>query len=132
MAVLCDVILPEGQTRKYIKTVFGIIVTLVMIQPLIGLISGARDFDVPTEGQSVELQQNYLDSIEQRKKETSLNTAVRLLEAKGIAVESCSLSSSYDSVSIKFSVARTDENEAIVKDIVFTYLPEIKLVTYWK
>ena len=35
LTVLCDVILPVGQTKKNIKTVIGIVETLVVVQPLL-------------------------------------------------------------------------------------------------
>lgn len=35
LSVLCDIVLPDGDTRKYVKTVVGIVVTLVMLQPIV-------------------------------------------------------------------------------------------------
>lgn len=32
LSVLCDVILPDGSTKKYIRTVTGVVVTLVVVK----------------------------------------------------------------------------------------------------
>lgn len=37
LSVLADVILPNGQTRKYVKTVIGVVVTMVLAQPVLNL-----------------------------------------------------------------------------------------------
>ena len=49
LTVLCDVILPVGQTKKYVKTVIGIVVTLVVVQPLLNFVGQ----DIPSEQVSV-------------------------------------------------------------------------------
>ncbi|MCM1195100.1 MAG: stage III sporulation protein AF [Corallococcus sp.] len=131
MSILCDVILPEGQTRKYIKTVFGVLVTLIMIQPLIGLLD-TKEFSVSSDNTTVAIQQSYLDNVERRKTETSLNTVLTLLKAKGITVEDYSLSNTYDRLTLKLGVSFTEENDAVVKSIMSTCLPDVDIITYWK
>ena len=50
LSVLADVILPIGQTKKYIKTVIGVVVSLVLVQPIISLAGGESDiFATSTE-----------------------------------------------------------------------------------
>lgn len=60
LTVLCDVILPVGQTKKYVKTVIGIVVTLVVVQPLLNFVGQ----DIPSEQVSVQPQQGYIHYIE--------------------------------------------------------------------
>lgn len=37
LGVLCDLIMPEGSTKKYVRTVTGIVVTLVVVRCVFGL-----------------------------------------------------------------------------------------------
>ena len=63
LSVLADVILPAGQTKKYIKTVIGVVVTLVLVQPVFSLAAGGGGdlFDV---GGAVEPQEQYISYVE--------------------------------------------------------------------
>lgn len=61
LSVLADVILPVGQTRKYIKTVIGIVVTLVLVQPVFSLVGGGGAF-TSTET-DVQPQQQYISYV---------------------------------------------------------------------
>lgn len=63
LTVLADVILPGGQTRKYIKTVIGIVVTLVLVQPLLSFTAGGKYSFSLTE-QEIEPQQQYISYVE--------------------------------------------------------------------
>ncbi len=62
LTVLADIILPNGQTRKYIKTVIGIVVTLVLVQPLLAFTAKQTDFSF--ENSAVEPQQQYVSYVE--------------------------------------------------------------------
>ena len=83
LSVLCDVILPEGQTRKYVKTVFGIVVTLVIVQPIVGLLDG--DFDLWNTETETELQQQYLADIEDRQNAEVARSVQTLLLNNGVS-----------------------------------------------
>ena len=43
LAVLIDLILPTGQTKKYIKGVFALIVVVVVITPIFDLFKSTSD-----------------------------------------------------------------------------------------
>lgn len=61
LSVLADVILPVGQTRKYIKTVIGIVVTLVLVQPLFSFAGGGGFF---AEQADIQPQTQYISYVE--------------------------------------------------------------------
>lgn len=42
LSVLADVVLPAGQTRKYVKTVVSVVVTVVLAQPLLTFASSGE------------------------------------------------------------------------------------------
>lgn len=61
LSVIADIVLPNGQTRKYIKTVIGIVVTLVVVQPVFSLL---RQNDLPSiADESCLPQQQYLQYV---------------------------------------------------------------------
>ena len=129
LSVLCDVILPEGQTRKYIKTVFGVVVSLVIIQPLVGLFSNGLSESV-FGSESVSAQQQYLDSVANRQNQYSLRTVAQLLEAKGITVKSIEFTSP-NALLLELNVAYNAERNAIVQQVVAAYFPKTELITVW-
>ena len=63
LSVLADVILPVGQTKKYIKTVIGVVVSLVLVQPIISFAGGESKI-ITTE--TVEPQQQYISYVEEQ------------------------------------------------------------------
>lgn len=67
LSVLCDVVLPTGQTKKYIKTVIGIVVTLAIVQPLFALFG--QGVDGIFENTEITAQQQYLDYVSQTQEE---------------------------------------------------------------
>lgn len=62
LTVLCDVIIPEGQTTKYIKTVTSLIAIVVMISPLPALLNGDLSLEVGG-GKGSSIDQNYLEYV---------------------------------------------------------------------
>ena len=130
LSVLCDVILPEGQTRKYVKTVFGVVVSLVIIQPLVGLFSdglkGAFD-----SGNDVAPQEQYLESVANRQNEYSLKSVKQLLEAKDIKVKNIQLNSAGDMITLEIDSVYTANSHAIVEQVVAAYFPSAELITIW-
>lgn len=63
VSVLIEIILPSGQTAKYIKSVFSIFVVYVLISPVLTLIK--KDYDITKYVQqgNVEINQTLLNNI---------------------------------------------------------------------
>ena len=130
LSVLCDVILPEGQTRKYVKTVFGVVVTLVIVQPLIGLFNGS-DWSFDT-GRIDDIQQQYIESVEARYSKNSADSVKLLLEYKGIAVSKITVSDFDKSVTLQLDEKYSKEYEDTVKVVVTSYFTDYDILTIWK
>lgn len=67
LGVLLDVLLPKGQTSKYIKGIFSLIVIYVIIRPLPSLLRRAEDLDellFSDYTASMEVDETFLQSIE--------------------------------------------------------------------
>ena len=129
-SVLCDVILPEGQTRKYVKTVFGVVVTLVIVQPIIGLFG--NDGWSFTNGNVDDVQQQYIESVESRRRENVADSVKLLLEYKGVSVSKITVSESDKSVTIRLEEAYSKPHDDIVKVVVDSYFPDYKIIAIWK
>lgn len=130
LSVLCDVILPEGQTRKYVKTVFGVVVSLVIIQPVIGLFSTGVNGDLIDVGE-VAPQGQYLSNVANRQSEYDLKTVKQLLELKKIDVKSMNLDASGNKLALTLGVTYSSERNEIVKQVVTAYFPKAGLVVIW-
>ena len=130
LSVLCDVILPEGQTRKYVKTVFGVVVSLVIIQPLVGLFSDGLQ-SVIGDGDSVAPQEQYLESVYDRQNQYALRTVKELLESKGINVKNIQLNSAGDKLTLELNSVYSSNFNATVEQVAAAYFPNVELVTIW-
>ncbi|MCH5160078.1 MAG: stage III sporulation protein AF [Clostridiales bacterium] len=130
LSVLCDVILPEGQTRKYVKTVFGVVVSLVIIQPLVGLFYNGLS-GIAVDNDSIYPQEQYLESAVSRQNQYALSTVAQLLDAKGIKVKNIQLNSTADRLTLELNSAYTSNSNAIVEQIASAYFPYAEIVTVW-
>ena len=132
LSVLCDVILPEGQTRKYVKTVFGVVVTFVIVQPLLGLFSGNFSLLWSTsDGVESNIQEQYVESVNARQNQIAAKYVKSTLDADNIAVDSISVSESAATVTLKLNVSYSAEHNQKVKEVVSRYFPSYEIVTIW-
>ena len=131
LSVLCDVILPEGQTRKYVKTVFGVVVTLVIVQPLIGLFSDSSRFSFNSDGIDG-IQQQYIESVDNRQNKNAVDSVKLLLEYKGVAVRSITVSDLEKRATVQLDETYSKQHEDIVKVTVSSYFPDYEIITVWK
>lgn len=87
--VLIDLILPNGQTNKYIKSIFSIFVIFVTISPLIKLMNNNFNLDSFVNSQ-IEIDQNYVEHINNSRILTlnkSITKEAEKYGLKGIDVE---------------------------------------------
>ena len=131
LSVLCDVILPEGQTRKYVKTVFGVVVTLVIVQPLIGLFNGDSWFSF-NSGSTDDIQHQYIESVDSRHSKNATDSVKLLLEYKGILVSNITVSDLDKCVTLQLAETYSKQMEDIVSVVVSSYFPDYEIITVWK
>ena len=134
LSVLCDVILPEGQTRKYIKTVVGIIVTIVMLQPILNLANNSIDLSAqqPSGSQSVTVQQSYLDMVENKEREAAVTATKKTLAARGVTVKDIIASQSDRTVTVKVDNKESNELRQQIENVLKTYFDGYKIKIEWK
>lgn len=99
LSVLSDVVLPAGQTRKYVKTVVSVVVTVVLAQPLLTFASSGKiawENTVP--------QQHYLQYVSQSQPAVDATLLQERLADAGF----CSPSVSYQGQTQTYFVAFTE------------------------
>ena len=87
LSVICDIILPEGQSRKFVSTVIGVVISFVLLQPIINVFSSDG---INTSSSQIVIDENYMDylddmQLEQREKrleEYLLNQNIDVLEVR--------------------------------------------------
>lgn len=133
LSVLCDVILPEGKTRKYIKTVVGIVVTLVMLQPIVNLANNAFSSKELNRGdyEVAQVQQSYLEMVEDKQIQSRLSTVKDVLEARGIGVSDVVCDKSAQSVTLKVGASQSKEIQATIEGVFRTYFDGYKIIIKW-
>lgn len=62
LSVLCEIILPSGKTKKYVKTVMGVVVTLALAQPLFSLFGTVSQGNVLEK--EISPQRQYLNYVQ--------------------------------------------------------------------
>lgn len=79
MTVLCDVIIPDGGTKKYVRTVIGIVISFAILLPLtkITFDVSADNFD---DSNSIAIQQQFLDGVEDQKQFARLQKVNAVLQ----------------------------------------------------
>lgn len=130
LSVLCDVILPEGQTRKYVKTVFGIVVSFVIIQPIVGLLGGDTLFQFEYAS-LVEVQSDYLDNVSNRQNKNAIQNLSAILSKNGIDVQSVDVNNAESSVIIVLNKGYSKSDDAVVQQVAGVYFYNYKIVTVW-
>ncbi len=131
LAVLCDVILPDGNTRKYIKTVVGIVITLVIVQPIISLFTSSESGNWIQSGGKVEIQQSYLNHISQRQETVAIDNVKRILNDSNIQVDNISVVDE-KIVELRLDAEQTSEKEKTVNQVLNRYFPNYKIIIIWK
>ena len=85
LSVICDIILPEGQSRKFVSTVIGVVISFVLLQPVINLfvsdgINVSSNHIVADENYMQYLENMQLEQREKRLEEYLLNQNIDVLE----------------------------------------------------
>ena len=134
LSVLCDVILPEGKTRKYIKTVVGIVVTLVMLQPIVTLASNAANNEgsLSDNYESAQVQQSYLDKVEDKQISMRLSTVQEVLSARGVAVQDIACDKYAKSINLQVDLPQSNDNQTAIESVFKTYFDGYKIIIKWK
>lgn len=130
LGLLLEILLPEGQTSKYVRGAFSLLVILVVISPIPKLLGGEYNLDLTGVNYDIDLDyvqqtsSQYTNIIENNVenvlKEQGINSVVEIVVKDGSVKD-------VDFVLIKIFLSRIDENQentyiTMSKDTVSKYL----------
>jgi len=81
--LIIDLILPSGQTSKYIKSISAIFLVLVICTPIVKILQGNIDFSSIFSSVSYELDENYLYNVQLKEAETLQENTEKMLDEAG-------------------------------------------------
>lgn len=83
ISVLTEILLPSGQTAKYIRSLLAVFVVYVLINPIITLLKSDFDINKFLVTNNIELDKNLLNAIYSSKIEAKQTDLENLLEEQG-------------------------------------------------
>ena len=125
--VLIDILLPEGDSSKYVKGVFALIVVLVIVTPAVRLFSGGDlDLGFDTDAPAYSADDSFVDGVNSDRASADEEKIERSLAAAGY--EDCSVNifaaasdvSSAERVNVNVSAcdAYSAEDDDEIKEII--------------
>ena len=116
VSVLVDLILPSGQTAKYIKNMFAFITIFVIISPLPKLLSGNVKIDDIFQSEEIILQEDFLYQVN-RDKLSALESSVQVnLESEGVKGVIVSLSADIFKTEMQIEEVFVDLSEIVIDE----------------
>lgn len=118
LSVLVELILPEGQTRKYIKAIFSFFVIVVIIAPLPKLVKSDIDIDSIIAGDDVTIQEDFIHQLNRDKLDAIASNIEGDLKEQGIDGTQVLLSANIFSSNLKIEAVFVDLFELVISDEV--------------
>ncbi len=110
---IVSIILPNGKTGKFIKSIFSVLILLVTIRPLVSISKNNLNDGINFSNVDIEIQYDYINYIFEERKNTYEENCCKILE--DIGVKNAKIDINYDSSSITFDVLFVNIN---LKDAV--------------
>lgn len=116
LSVVVDLILPSGQTAKYIKNIFAFVMILVIISPLPALIKGNFNVNDIFESEEIVLQEDYIYQVN-RDKLTALEEEITSsLEEKGIKNVVVTINADIFQIEMKILEVSVDLSDLVIDE----------------
>ena len=116
LSVVVDLILPSGQTAKYIKNIFAFVMILVIISPLPALIKGNFNVNDIFESEEIVLQEDYIYQVN-RDKLTALEKEITSsLEEKGIKNVVVTINADIFQIEMKILEVNVDLSDLVIDE----------------
>ena len=125
LTVLCDVIVPDGNTKKYVRTVIGIVLSFTILSPIASFFEDVA-ISVSSDNGDIAVQQQYLDGITEQKDLARVQNIKNAVEGLGISCNSVTLASNgYVLVSVSCDEQTLQQLQTILSRI------ENKIMIAW-
>ena len=83
LTVLCDVIMPDGNSKKYVRTVIGVVISFSILIPLVNFLR-----EIPLEQSSLQgsitVQKDFVNGLEEQKRLAKLQGIKSMLDEYGV------------------------------------------------
>ncbi len=115
IGVILDLIMPDGELNKYIRSIISLVIVLVIVLPLPKLING--DFNLKKHlSTDIEIDENLLFAVNKEKVEYAEKSLQELLKNAGFENVKVSISADYNSLEIKINAIFVDLSKLVLKD----------------
>lgn len=114
LGVLVDLVMPDGQTKKYIKGVFAFIVVLVIISPLPSLLNKEFSINDIFEENAIVIQEDFIYQVNRDRLETLENMIEADLKEQGISNVSIKISANIFTNKMKIEAVFVDLSQVVI------------------
>jgi len=114
LSVFIDLILPSGQTAKYIKNIFAFIMILVIISPIPKIIKGNLNINQIFESEEIVLQEDFIYQINRDKLTALENTIEDYLLEEGYEDVEISISADIFSSEMEIKEIYVDLSDLVI------------------
>lgn len=114
LGVLVDLVMPDGQTKKYIKGVFAFIVVMVIISPLPSLLNKEFSINDIFEENAIVIQEDFVYQVNKDRLETLENMIEADLKEQGISNVSIKISANIFTNKMKIEAVFVDLSQVVI------------------
>ena len=114
LGVLVDLVMPDGQTKKYIKGVFAFIVVLVIISPLPSLLNKEFSINDIFEENAIVIQEDFVYQVNRDRLKTLENMIEADLKEQGISNVSIKISANIFTNKMKIEAVFVDLSQVVI------------------
>ncbi|MGN0748271.1 MAG: stage III sporulation protein AF [Christensenellales bacterium] len=114
LGVLIDLVMPNGQTKKYIKGIFAFIVVLVIISPLPNLLNKNFSIDDIFEEDAIVIQEDFVYQVNRDRLETLENMIVADLKEQGVGNITVNISANVFTNKMKIEAVFVDLSQVVI------------------
>ena len=128
LSVLVDLILPNGQTSKYIKNVFAFIMIFVIISPLPSIINGKFTIDNILSTEEITIQEDFIYQVNKDKLLALEKNITQILEEKGLKNVIVTINADIFEIDMQLKSVNVDLSDLVI-DENYTHIDIKKTVT---
>jgi stage III sporulation protein AF len=115
LSVLVDLIMPNGQTKKYIKGVFAFIIVFVIISPIPSLIDEKFNIDDIFQ-EEIELQDEYFYQMNRNRLDGLENLIIQNLKEEGLSGVKVKINANIFTKNMKINAIFVDLSQVVINE----------------
>lgn len=96
LGVIVDLMLVDGQVKKYVKSIFVLFVIFTLVAPLPNFVNNIKSGEITIPSTEVDIDESYLDIILRQKDNATILAITKAMEDRDIEGVIISVDSSYE------------------------------------